>query len=83
MKIKNPLDKDITLQFEGETYVLEAGVSKEFPERVAARWFTIYEFLKITHATDKQVDEVVEEVVKKAPKKAAKKVAKEDKEDEG
>jgi len=77
MKIKNPLDKDISLCHKGTDYVLEAGVSKEFPEDVIAQWITIYGFLSIAKGTDKETDAVVEEVkAKKAPKKAAKKEAK-------
>lgn len=76
MKIKNPLDKDLNLLYKGENYVLEAGVSKEFPEDVVAQWITIYEFLSITSASSKETDavvEAVEEEKKKAPKKTTKK----------
>ena len=80
MKIKNPLDKDLNLRYKGTDYVLEAGVSKEFPKDVLAQWITIYGFLSIANGTDKEVDAVVEEVkkeeevkVEKKTKKAAKK----------
>ena len=62
MKIKNPLDKDLNLLYKGESYVLEAGVSKEFPEDVVAQWITIYGFLSITSASSKEIDAVVEAV---------------------
>lgn len=83
MKIKNPLDKDISLRYKGKDYVLEAGVSKEFPEDVIAQWITIYGFLSIAKGTDKETDAVVEvlqeekeeagEIKKKPAKKSTKK----------
>lgn len=81
MKIKNPLDKDLNLNYKGKDYVLEAGVSKEFPEDVVAQWITIYGFLTIAKGTDKEVDAVVAAVQeakettakKRVTKKAAKK----------
>lgn len=68
MKIKNPLDKDLSLLYKGENYVIEAGVSKEFPEDVVAQWISIYGFLKIAQATDKEKDAVVEAVEEKTKK---------------
>ena len=83
MKIKNPLDKDLNLLYKGENYVLEAGVSKEFPADVIAQWITIYEFLAISSASSKEIDAVVEAVaneveveVEKEEEKPKKKVAK-------
>ena len=76
MKIKNPLDKDLKLCFKGTDYVLEAGVSKEFPADVIAQWILIYGFLSITESKDKEVDAVVEAVEEEKPKKVAKKAAK-------
>lgn len=78
MKIKNPLDRDLNLLYKGQDYVIEAGVSKEFPADVVAQWITIYEFLKITSTNDKDTDEVLEEVEKQKDEKPKKK-AKEDK----
>lgn len=80
MKIKNPLDKDLNLNYKGTNYVLEAGVSKDFEPEVAAHWVHIYGFLSIVKATDKEKDVVVEEVKeiekKAAPKKTARKTTK-------
>lgn len=78
MKIKNPLDKDISLCYKGVDYVLEAGVSKEFPEDVVAQWITIYGFLSIAKSTDKEVDKVVDALVaeEEKPKKKAVKTKK-------
>ena len=77
MNIKNPLDKDISLLFKGETYTLEAGKSGDFSDEVAAQWVNIYGFLSEDEAPSKEEDKP-----KKAVKKTAKKVAdkKEDKE---
>lgn len=78
IKIKNPLDEDLKLHFKGESYTLEAGVTKQFPADVATQWVVIYDFLTLTSATDKEKDEMVElaDEAKKAAKKTAKKAAK-------
>lgn len=72
MKIKNPTEKDLKLNYKGQDYTLEAGFAKEFPEDVAAQWIVIYEFLSISRTTDKETDEVVKEA-KKVPKKTTSK----------
>lgn len=79
--IKNTLDKDLSLQFKGETYTLGAGVTDKFPADVAARWIEIYGFLSIAGTSDKEVDKVVEEITgeEMKPKKRGRK-KKEDKE---
>lgn len=65
-KVKNPVDKEITLNYQGTIYNIGPKESKEFPEAVAQHWVTIYEFMSLTKGKE-EVDEVkeVEEVVKK------------------
>ena len=84
VKITNPLDTELTLQFKGDTYTLGAGISEKFPADVAAQWITIYGFLSISGTADSQVDKMVEELTeepteetKEEPKKSvAKKTTK-------
>lgn len=60
MRIKNPTDKDLSLNFKSVDYKLGAGVTEDFPTDVAAQWLHIYGFLNIVKATNKEKDEVVE-----------------------
>lgn len=77
VKITNPLDKELTLQFKGESYTLGAGVSDKFPADVAAQWINIYGFLSLAGTSDKEIDKVVEELTEeKEPNKKDKKTAK-------
>lgn len=67
MKIKNPSDKEVTLNYKGELYTIDAESTKDFPSDVASQWVTMFQFMTI------EADEV-------APKKEEKKeVKKEDK----
>lgn len=45
IKVKNPVDKELTLQFKGEVHSIGANTSKEFPEAVAKQWIFIYGFM--------------------------------------
>jgi len=82
--ITNTIDKDLTLQFKGETYVLPAGVKEKFPTEVAAQWVNIYGFLSIEGTSDKEVEKLAEEITAKEvkpKKKAAKKTTKKESKD--
>jgi hypothetical protein len=79
IKIKNPLDKEIVLNYRGENFALGAGESKAYPEPVAKHWREIFGFV-LTEGTLSDVEPValaaevaVEEVQEAAPKKTAKK----------
>ena len=72
MKIRNPIDQELNLNFRGENYTIEAKGVKEFDDEVAKQWLLIYSFM------GQAKPEPVEE--KKVVKKAAKKVASNDKE---
>jgi len=73
MRLKNPTDKDLTLNYRGTDYNLGAGVSEDFATDVATQWLYIYGFLKIVKSTDKEKDEVVEGLAKTETEKKAKK----------
>ena len=72
VKVTNTIDKDLTLQFKGETFTLGAGVSDKFPADVAGQWITIYGFLSVEGSSDKAVDELVEAVVEEKEEKEEK-----------
>lgn len=69
MKVKNTIDKDLTLQYAGENYTIDAKESKDFPEDVARKWFEIYGFLKEDTSTSKETKEAKETLEKKVDKK--------------
>lgn len=47
MKIKNPLDNEISLKYNGDIYILGAKETQEFPEDVVRQWMTIYGFVSV------------------------------------
>jgi len=69
MKVKNTIDKDLTLQYAGDTYTIEAKESKDFPEDVAEKWFEIYGFLKEDTSTSKETKKAKEELEEKTDNK--------------
>lgn len=65
VNIKNPEDKEISLNFQGDIYTIGAKEIKEFPSEVAKQWLEIYAFMSVS---DSRME--VKEVEKKeAPKK--------------
>lgn len=66
IKIHNPIDKELSLQFKGEQYFIGAKTSKEFPNDLANHWLEIYGFMS-EDKTKAEVKEVIKEEVK--PKK--------------
>lgn len=72
MKIKNPTDQDLKLNYKGVIYELPAGVTDSFPEDVTAQWLYIYGFLNIVSATNKEVDTVLEQIQEEVKKKEEK-----------
>lgn len=71
IKVTNPIDKELTLQFVGESYTIGAKESRSFPEDVAKHWSFIYAFVTLsadTPVVEKKV-EAVKEVEVKAKKK--------------
>lgn len=72
IKVSNPIDSDLTLQYKGEIFELGAKASRDFPSDVADKWVEIYGFIKVGGQTkDEPAAEVAAEDVK--PKKASKK----------
>lgn len=52
MILKNPLDKDLEINFKGNGYVLPANGTLEVPEAVGAYWLTqIHQFLTVVPET--------------------------------
>lgn len=45
IKVKNTINKELTLNYKGEDYVLGKGEIKEFEDEVAKQWKYIYGFL--------------------------------------
>lgn len=68
VNIKNPENKEIVLNFQGDIYTIGAKETKEFPSDVAKQWIEIYGFMTIA---EKEVKEVKEEKKEKKedPKK--------------
>ncbi len=65
MLVKNPLDKEVSLNYKGEAYFIDAESMVDFPEEIAKQWVTIYQFMTIEKA--------VKEETPKEPKEAKKK----------
>lgn len=63
MLVKNPLDKEVSLNHKGEIYYIGANQLVDFPEEIAKQWVTIYQFMTIEKA------EVVKEDAPKESKK--------------
>lgn len=79
IKIKNPLDKELTLQFIGENYVLKAKEEKAFPSNVSEQWIFIYDFIESKGGLDDKPEvkiEVEKEVKKEMEKEVKTKVTK-------
>jgi len=55
IKIKNPEDKEITLNFKGEIHTIGAKSSQDFPEELAKHWLSIYQFMSIDEAKEEKV----------------------------
>ena len=66
IKIHNPIDKELILQFQGDVYTIGAKTSKEFPSDLANHWMEIYGFITVDNSKP-EVKEVTKEEVK--PKK--------------
>lgn len=74
VKLANPLDHNLTLQYKGQVYEIEAKSSREFPADVAAKWMEIYGFInKSQAAKDEPTPEKVKEAAEEKPKKVVKK----------
>jgi hypothetical protein len=54
IKVKNPIDKELTLQFKGEVHTIGAKTSKEFPEAVAKQWIFIYGFMEVDNSKEEK-----------------------------
>ena len=69
-KIHNPIDKELSLQFQGEQYFIGAKTTKEFPNDLANHWIEIYGFMSVdnTKAEVKEVKSEVKEVTKEEVK---------------
>jgi hypothetical protein len=67
IKIKNPLDSEITLKYKGEEYSIGAKETKGFPQDVVEQWMEIYGF--VTYIGTEDEVETKEEVVAKPKKK--------------
>ena len=71
MKITNPTKVDVTVNYKGQDYTVEAGKSETFPAEVVEHWISVHGFM-VASADD--VKEVKEEKPKKvATKKVTKK----------
>lgn len=66
MLVKNPLDKEVSLNHKGEVYYIDADKTVDFPEEIAKQWVTIYQFMTIEKA---EVKEEVTKETKEAKKK--------------
>lgn len=64
MKIINPIDSDISIQYKGETFSVEAKGSVEVPEEVGNHWLSIHGFL----STENKVEKVAPVKAKKEEK---------------
>lgn len=69
MRIKNPTEKEVTLNYKGEPYTIDANSTKAFPEEVARHWVSVFQFMTIEadEPTPKKEEKV--EVKKEAKKK--------------
>lgn len=65
MLVKNPLDSEVTLNYKGEVFHIEAGKTKDFPEDIAKHWVTIYQFMTIEAKEEKEEVKPPKEVKKK------------------
>ncbi len=45
IKVTNPIDKELSLQFKGEMYYIGAKETKSFPKDVVDQWVFIYGFM--------------------------------------
>jgi len=54
MKVKNPTDKVVNLNYLGEDYTIKANSSEDFPEDVAKHWVRMYEFMTLEADTPKK-----------------------------
>ena len=68
MRVKNPIEKEVTLNYKGELFTIKANSTQDFPTDIAKHWIYIYGFMSI------EADE--KPVVKEEPKEVIKKVAK-------
>ena len=77
MKITNPTDSTLEIQFKGVKFSVEAKDSIEVPKEVADFWFGIHGFLIVEDSNEpkkvkeevKEIDVPVAEVTKKVTKK--------------
>lgn len=70
MRINNPSDKEVTLNYKGEPYTIGANSTKYFPEEVARHWVNVFQFMSINEdeiISKKEVEESKE--VKETKKK--------------
>lgn len=83
-KVKNPIDREVTLNHRGENYTIGPKEAKAFPTDVAEQWVTIFGFMTkegvttaepVVEEAEEKVEEEVEkeEVEVKVPKRVAKK----------
>lgn len=68
IKIKNPLDNDISLKYKGEEYSIGAKETKGFPQDVVEQWMEIYGFITYI-GTEDEVEIKEEKEVTAKPKK--------------
>lgn len=69
IKVKNPEDLVLKLQFNGEMYELGAKETRSFPNDVAEQWVRIYAFVSIDNTKDEpKVAEADVEKITKAKK---------------
>jgi len=55
--IKNPTDKDLNLNYQGEDFFIPAEKSEAFEPDVAAHWLQIYGFVEVVEAkAEKKVE---------------------------
>jgi hypothetical protein len=73
MKIKNPTEKEISLNYKGDVYTIPGGETEDFETEVAKHWLQIYGFLTVGTADKPTKEKEDEKVAKKEVKKVTKK----------
>lgn len=70
MRIKNPTNVDVSVNYGGEVYTVEAGKSVDLPEEVVRHWMNIHQFMVVGAEEEKESGTAeAEEEPKAKPKK--------------
>lgn len=61
IKVTNPIDKELSLQFKGEMYYIGGKETKSFPKDVVDQWVFIYGFMTAGGKDEPKVEPKVEQ----------------------